>query len=243
MPEKVIFPFHYHKMDDKRLVAEKRGQVISATVVNSNMREYEEIDTQKRNLELFKYSMIHALKNGMGNRYTDAVQQRDALDKEVSQIMDSYSRLTGDYDNLLFDMDVEAGRLRNINAQRRIIVFNRNVGKKLEVNTAAYRLLTQQQQETKLKLKSMQRTQKEIESRLDQLDNLLMKKKTQSKNSFQSLGETPAKLQKKIAAVDRKITTLGHRQKQLLRQIAGQMSRVQLRATGCHADNNDQENK
>ena len=226
----------------KRLVSGNKT-ALGGTLVNGAMKEYEDIEVQKRNLELFKHSMIHALDKGLGGRYGEAIQRRDAADAAVSNMIDRYNELSSQYDKSLSEADIEINRLRNINAQRRVIVFERNKGGDMRARMADFQLLTQQRQEVQRRINAIQADIAGMQRALDELDGRIMHMKATSKNSFDSLGESSAKIQKKIQKVERKITSLGYRQKQLLHQIANNMSRAQLRATGCYTGDSSDEDE
>jgi predicted nucleic acid-binding Zn-ribbon protein len=212
-------------------------------LLNTVMQDYEEIIVKIRKLEIFKKSLSRMLNNGLGNKYSQSIQQRDTIDREIYKALDSYAKLIHKYEELSFDVANETDRLRNINAQRRYIVFDRNVGQMTRESMAAYITLNKQQEEVQSKLNEMYRERGEMQSRLNQLDNFIIKRKYESENIFTSLGEKTAKIHKKIADIEREMSTLEFRRRHVLRQITNQASKGQLRATGCNVTNSDSEDE
>lgn len=212
---------------------------IDSATVNNSMKELEEISAQIRSLELFKESMVHAMRNGMGQRYQQAIGQRDLEASKMNRLLLLSHQKETDADQLFLQIHEDENRLMNINAIRRGIVFDRHHKNSVKL-MADYNKLTKDMQALQHKIKAMKKEHDKIMAEVTGMEDAIMQHKMNSKNAFNVLGDAPAKIQKKIASVERKITSLGHRQKHLMRTIAHNMSSVQLKASGAYISDSDE---
>lgn len=222
----------------KRFVSDDSITGIANTLVNQDMKEYEELDVQKRKLLLFKQSMVLSLKNIFGDQYSKALHDRD---KNVGEMISLLS-LTTARETELYELERELvesrNRLMNINAQRRGLVFD-NHHRLRDKNFQDYKNLTDIMLKTQNKIAKLERDFGVVSNRLIDLENTIMQYKNKSTDAFKVLGETPAKFQKKIADIERQMSKIEFRQKQLLMQMGNQASKIHLRSTGVHVDDDD----
>ena len=213
---------------------------IDSTTVNKSMKELDEISAKIKSLELFKESMTYAMRNGMGRRYQDAIGQRDLETSKMNHLLSMSHQKEAAADKIFMQIREDENRLVNVNAIRRVIVFDRH-HKNSSKMMADYKKLSVDKQALQHKIKALYSEYHKLMAEVNGMEDAIMQHKMNSKKAFDVLGDAPAKIQKKIAAVERKITSLGHRQKHLLRTVAHNMSSVQLKASGCYVGDSDDE--
>jgi hypothetical protein len=180
-------------------------------------------------LQMFRAAMYKSLQSVTGGVYGQLNDQHAIKKSEINNLLLRHGKVWEAVDNKLMDVREAELRVMNVRAQRRDVVFKTHLTK---MHTGEYEALSVIEKRLAADVGGARHELAQLQGEARQLDDMILYKRKESNNAHAVLGEGGNGIHTRIAVIDRKLTTLGYRRSQLLRQIGGKSKRVVLRSSG-----------